>query len=526
MGERKRHAAVFDIRWIRDHPNAFDAGLRKRGIAPGGDVKFSADLIALDEKRRQVITRLQEAQARRNAASKEIGKAKAAKDEVKATALMAEVNALKDTLAKGEDEQKAADEALRAALSVIPNLPLDDVPAGKDEHDNKEVRRGGEPPKLAGLNKALQHFEIGERLGLMDFETAAKLSGARFVVLKGMLARLERALAAFMLDIHTAPEEGGIGGYTEIAPPLMVRDEVMYGTAQLPKFEDDQFKTEIFKLEQILLLARQSGHDLFATRMRAIMSSGKVGLLAALLKEGEEGFHKRFNAVWEDAAAKIQGEVDAEARRKASELVGDNRRWLIPTAEVPLTNLVRDKITDESELPIRVTAYTPCFRAEAGAAGKDTRGMIRQHQFSKVELVSITTPEQAMAEHERMTACAEEVLKRLGLAYRTMLLCTGDMGFAARKTYDIEVWLPGQNTYREISSCSVCGDFQARRMNARYRSKGGKGTEFVHTLNGSGLAVGRTLIAILENYQQADGSVAIPDALVPYMGGAAKIEKL
>ena len=473
---------MFDIKWIRENPEAFDAGLKRRGIAPGGDVKFAAKLITLDEGRRKVITRLQEAQARRNAASKEIGKAKAAKDEAKAQALMAEVAALKDELAKGEEEQKARDKELHDALSVIPNLPLEEVPDGKDEHDNKEVRRVGEPPKLAGINKPLQHFEIGERLGLMDFETAAKLSGARFVVLKGALARLERALAAFMLDIHTAPEKDGIGGYTEIAPPMMVRSDVMYGTGQLPKFTYDQFlSSRVDDLEK--------------------WESNRPQTLAP-------------NATEEQKTEALQ----------SIQLALQNREWmwLIPTAEVPLTNLVRESIRDESELPIRVTAYTPCFRAEAGAAGKDTRGMIRQHQFSKVELVSITTPEQAMAEHERMTACAEEVLKRLGLAYRTMLLCAGDMGFASRKTYDIEVWLPGQNTYREISSCSVCGDFQARRMEARFRRAGGK-PEYVHTLNGSGLAVGRTLIAILENYQQADGSVAIPDALVPYMGGVRRL---
>jgi seryl-tRNA synthetase len=482
---------VHDIKWIRENAEAFDAGLRKRGIAPGGEVSFSGGLIALDEARRKVITRLQEAQARRNAASKEIGKAKGAKDEAKAAALMAEVNALKDMLAKGEDEQRAADKALTDALSVIPNLPLDDVPEGKDEHGNKEVRRVGTPPKLAWTNQPLQHFEIGERLGLMDFETAAKLSGARFVVLKGMMARLERALAAFMLDLHTAPEKDGVGGYTEIVPPYLVRDDVMYGTAQLPKFADDQF------LATRTITRQEMMHD--------------------ALKYASDA----------DQEAYRQGKIDLTTLvdRTFERAPFKEDYWLIPTAEVPLTNLVREKITDEAELPIRVTAYSPCFRAEAGAAGKDTRGMIRQHQFSKVELVSITTPEQAKVEHERMTACAEEVLKRLGLAYRTMLLCTGDMGFAARKTYDIEVWLPGQNTYREISSCSVCGDFQARRMNARYRPKGGKGTEFVHTLNGSGLAVGRTLIAILENYQQADGAVAIPDALVPYMGGLKKIEK-
>jgi len=493
---------MFDIRWIRENTAAFDAGLKRRGIAPGGDVKFSKELLEIDDARRRVITELQEVQARRNAVSKDVGKAKAAKvapearTEIDATVqkLMAEVAALKDELEKGEKEQKARDEELRAALAVIPNIPLDEVPEGADEKGNKEVRKIGTPPALGGMNKPRQHFEIGEALGLMDFETAAKLSGARFVVLKGMLARLERALGAFMLDLHTAPEKNGIGGYTEIAPPLMVRDEVMYGTAQLPKFKEDQFQA-----------SRVLDVEVWHSNVAPPLPSDATG---------------------EQIGAVLEGINIALKNRDPF--------WLIPTAEVPLTNLVREKITDEAELPIRVTAFTPCFRAEAGAAGKDTRGMIRQHQFSKVELVSITTPEQAQAEHERMTACAEEVLKRLGLAYRTMLLCTGDMGFASQKTYDIEVWLPGQGTYREISSCSVCGDFQARRMNARYRPKGGKdpgsgsgaGTRFVHTLNGSGLAVGRTLIAILENYQETDGSVSLPDVLVPYMGGIKKIEKV
>ncbi|MGE0850917.1 MAG: serine--tRNA ligase [Hyphomicrobiaceae bacterium] len=478
---------MFDIKWIRDNPQALDAGLRRRGIEPGGDVKFSAELIALDEVRRKVVTRLQEAQARRNAASKEIGKAKGAKDEAKAAALMAEVAALKDQLESGEKEQRAADQALSDALSVIPNIPRDGVPDGKDETGNKEVRRVGEPPKLGGINKPRQHYEIGEALGLMDFETAAKLSGSRFVVLKGQLARLERALAQFMLDVHTAPEANGIGGYTEIVPPYLVRNEVMYGTAQLPKFAEDQFQTRRRKGEADLKAAKEKWLD----RLEAAREESFGSLYDALLEEQEQ--HADL--------------------------------WLIPTAEVPLTNLVRESIREEAELPIRVTAYSPCFRAEAGAAGKDTRGMIRQHQFSKVELVSVATPDKSLEEHERMTACAEEVLKRLGLAYRTMLLCTGDMGFASQKTYDIEVWLPGQNTYREISSCSVCGDFQARRMDARYRPKDGGRPEFVHTLNGSGLAVGRTLIAILENYQQQDGSVAIPDKLVPYMGGLTRIAK-
>ena len=424
---------MFDIKWIRENPETFDRGLVKRGLEP-----LSAKLMALDEDRRKTLARLQDAQSRRNAASKEIGKAKAAKDEARAQALMAEVADLKETIQGGEAEAKEIEARLNAELAQIPNLPLDDVPVGPDETANVEVRRVGEPPTFDFAPK--QHFEIGEALGLMDFETAAKLSGARFVVLKGALARLERALAAFMLDLHTTEF-----GYTEANPPLLVRDDAAFGTGNLPKFAEDLFQTT-------------------------------------------NGF------------------------------------WLIPTAEVSLTNFVREEILDETQLPLRFTAWTPCFRSEAGAAGKDTRGMIRQHQFSKVELVSITTPEQSLAEHERMTACAEEVLKRLGLAYRTMLLSTGDMGFASQKTYDIEVWLPGQNTYREISSCSVCGDFQARRMNARYRPKDGK-PEFVHTLNGSGLAVGRTLVAVLENYQQPDGSVIVPEVLRPYMRGLERITR-
>jgi seryl-tRNA synthetase len=429
---------MFDIRAIRDNPAAFDAGLAKRGLAP-----LSAGLIAKDEELRAIKTRLQEAQARRNAASKEIGKAKASKDEALAATLMAEVAALKDQLQSGEDNQRELETALERELAVLPNIPLADVPEGKDETANVEVRRWGDPSSVpaASLNKPKQHFELGEALGLMDFEAAARMSGARFVVLKGQLARLERALAMFMLDIHT-----GEFGYTECQVPLLVRDPAMYGTGQLPKFEEDLF-----------------------------------------------------------------------------EISGENRLWLIPTAEVSLTNLAREQIIDEAALPQRYTAWSPCFRSEAGAAGRDTRGMIRQHQFSKVELVSITTPATSLAEHERMTNCAETILKRLGLPHRTIVLCTGDMGFSAQKTYDIEVWLPGQDAYREISSCSVCGDFQARRMGARFRPAGGKGTEFVHTLNGSGLAVGRTLIAILENYQQADGSVLIPEPLRPYMGGGERI---
>jgi len=423
---------VFDIKWIRDNADAFDAALKRRGLAP-----LAAVLVALDDKRRATLTALQDAQSRRNAASKEIGKAKGAKDEATATRLMAEVADLKDIIAKGEDDERKLDAEIKTALDVIPNLPRADVPDGADETGNVEVRRVGTPARFDFAPK--QHFEIGEALGLMDFEAAQKISGARFVVLKGALARLERALASFMLDLHTSEF-----GYTEINPPILVKDQAAYGTAQLPKFAEDLFKTT-------------------------------------------------------------------------------NDFWLLPTAEISLTNLVREQIIDEAQLPMRVTAWTPCFRSEAGAAGKDTRGMIRQHQFSKVELVSITTPETSLDEHERMTSCAEEVLKRLGLPFRTIVLCTGDMGFASQKTYDIEVWLPGQDTYREISSCSVCGDFQARRMDARYRPKDGGKPVYVHTLNGSGLAVGRTLIAVLENYQQADGTVIIPDALRPYMGGLTKI---
>ncbi len=516
---------MFDIKWIRDNAEAFDAGLRKRGIAPGGEVKLAAELTRLDEERRKVITRLQEVQARRNAASKEIGKAKAAKDEATAQKLMAEVTALKDALAKGEEEQKARDKELHEALSVIPNLPLDDVPVGKDEHDNKLVRSLGEPRAFDFAPK--QHFEIGEALGLMDFETAAKLSGARFVVLKGALARLERALGAFMLDLHTGSATNAygrqLGGYTEVNPPLLVRDDVMFGTAQLPKFRVDQYRglSGESDLEDAVrdFAAVAEESDKVANEYVEVIN---VLNLSELDEETWTDIREFLRRTAESESG-LKGDLRTIARAILNQ--SSDRRWMIPTAEVPLTNMVRESILDEAKLPIRVTAYTPCFRAEAGAAGKDVRGMIRQHQFSKVELVSITTPEQSLAEHERMTACAEEVLVRLGLPYRTMLLCTGDMGFASRKTYDIEVWLPGQNAYREISSCSVCGDFQARRMNARYRPKGAKDTRFVHTLNGSGLAVGRTLIAILENYQHADGSVTIPEVLVPYMGGMKRIEK-
>ncbi|CAO3378822.1 serine--tRNA ligase [Azospirillum argentinense] len=419
---------MHDLRAIRENPESFDRGLARRGLEA-----MSPAVLDIDSRRRAAQTQLQEMQARRNEAAKEIGLAK--REGRDAQPLMDEMAQLKERLPQVEEEEKALGAELDGLLASIPNLPADDVPEGPDESANVEIRRWGEPTAIAN---AKQHFELGEALGLMDFEAASRMSGARFTVLKGGLARLERALADFMLDIHT-----GEHGYTEIAPPLMVRDNALFGTGQLPKFEEDLFRT------------------------------------------------------------------------------GDH--YLIPTSEVPLTNLVNDQIVATEELPYRYTALTPCFRAEAGSAGRDTRGMIRQHQFWKVEMVSVTAPDQSEAEHQRMTQCAETILQRLGLPYRVVTLCTGDMGFSARKTFDIEVWLPGQNMYREISSCSNCGDFQARRMKARCRPKGEKQTQFVHTLNGSGVAVGRCLIAVLENYQQPDGSILVPEALRPYMRGLERI---
>ena len=419
---------MHDIKSIRQNPEAFDAGLARRGLAPQ-----SAQILQVDEERRKLQTKMQEAQSERNKAAKEIGLAKAKGDEARFKELMESQTRTRDIEKAMEDTMAKKDAELTELLSSIPNLPAADVPQGTDEHGNKEVRVVGSKPVMDFAPKL--HDDLGVALGLMDFDGAAKLSGARFVVLKGALARMERALASFMLDMHTTEF-----GYTEHVPPFLVRDAAAYGTGQLPKFAEDLFKTT-------------------------------------------------------------------------------NDFWLIPTAEVPLTNLSADSILDEEKLPLRLTAYTPCFRSEAGAAGKDTRGMIRQHQFSKVELVSIAHPDKSQEEHERMTGAAEEILKRLGLCYRVMLLCTGDMGFCSQKTYDLEVWMPGQNAFREISSCSNCGDFQARRMKARFKAKGAKETQFVHTLNGSGLAIGRTMVAILENYQNADGSITVPPALRPYMGG-------
>jgi seryl-tRNA synthetase len=424
---------MHDIRAIRETPELYEQAWAAKGSS--GAV---ATILELDGKLRAAQHALQTAQAERNDASKKIGAAKAAKDETLAQSLMAQVETLKNTLETQGAVERESGEALRDLLAGLPNLPAADVPPGKDEAENVEVRRWGTPFAIA---EAKDHSTLGEALGLLDFEAAARMSGARFTVLKGPLARLERALGQFMLDFQTQEH-----GYTEVSPPLLVRDEAMFGTGQLPKFADDLFHTT-------------------------------------------------------------------------------DGRWMIPTAEVSLTNLVRDQITPEEGLPLRLTALTPCFRSEAGASGRDTRGMIRQHQFYKVELVSITTPDQSEAEHERMVSCAEAVLKRLELPFRTMLLCAGDMGFSARKTYDLEVWLPSEGRYREISSCSNCGDFQARRMDARTKAAGEKGTRFVHTLNGSGLAVGRTLVALMENYQNEDGSLSIPQALQPYMPGVTRIER-
>ncbi|SDU12423.1 serine--tRNA ligase [Stappia sp. ES.058] len=426
---------MFDIKWIRDNAAIFDAAMAQRGLPPQ-----AAELIALDDARRAHVASLQDAQERRNAASKEIGKAKASGDDAGAQALIEEVAQIKQIIHEGEEAERTLTAKVVDALSVLPNIPLDDVPEGADERANVEVRRVGSPRAFDFAPR--EHFEVGAAEAGMSFERAARMSGARFVLLQGQMARLERALGQFMIDLQTTRN-----GYMEVSPPLLVRDEALYGTSQLPKFSEDLFKTT-------------------------------------------EG------------------------------------RWLIPTAEVPLTNMVAGETLSEVDLPMRVTALTPCFRSEAGSAGRDVRGILRQHQFWKCELVSVTTPETSLDELERMTGCAEEILERLGLAYRVMMLSAGDMGFGARKTYDIEVWLPGQNAYREISSCSVCGDFQARRMNARYRPEGEKGLRFVHTLNGSGIAVGRALIAVVETYQNSDGSITIPEVLRPYMGGIETIEAL
>ncbi len=515
---------MLDIKWIRENPQALDAALKRRNAEPLAD-----GVVKLDAARRASLTKLQEAQERRNAASKEIGKAMGAKDMALADGLKAEVAALKDSMTALEAEEKKLAAELDAILAAIPNVPLglNEVPDGKDENDNRELRRIGEPRKFDFA--PVEHFDLGEKLGMMDFDAAAKMSGARFVVLKGQLARLERALAQFMLDLHT-----DVHGYEEVSPPLMVRDEALFGTGQLPKFEGDLFRSTTTLLDRLLevgnsavhwkqMLSDENSHLLqYEKAIPNYVADPKASLITSVDPA-------KMAAMSRIKITKLQKNLEyCEAEQISLLKTGGSaasKLYLIPTAEVSLTNLVREEILDEKRLPMRLTAGTHCFRSEAGSAGRDTRGMIRQHQFFKVELVSITTPEQSSEEHERMTKCAESVLEKLGLPFRTMVLCTGDMGFGAQKTHDIEVWLPGQGRYREISSCSVCGDFQARRMNARYRPEGEKGTRFVHTLNGSGVAVGRALVAVLENYQNEDGTVTVPDVLVPYMGGLRVIGK-
>ncbi len=457
---------MHDIAFIRENPEAFDAAMAKRGLE-----SVSARIVGLDAERREAMTQVQQAQSRRNEASKAIGQAMAQGDRDRAEALKAEVTGIKDAMPVWEEAERKSGDELDALVAALPNLPAEDVPEGADESENIEIAKWGELRSFDFEPK--EHADLGPALG-MDFETGVAISGARFTFLRGGMARLHRALGQFMLDRQTREN-----GYTECAPPLLVRDEALFGTGQLPKFAEDQFAT-------------YRSYEYLAEQLEQNVSDG------ASIREV------------------LRAAIAAEDQR---------RLWLIPTAEVSLTNAVREQILDAEALPLRMTALTPCFRSEAGAAGRDTRGFIRQHQFEKVELVSITRPEDSEAEHERMTAAAEGVLQALNLPYRKMLLCTGDMGFTARKTYDLEVWLPGQGAYREISSCSNCGDFQARRMGARYRPEGEKKTAFVHTLNGSGLAVGRTLVAVLENYQNADGSVTVPEVLVSYMGGVSKLEQ-
>jgi seryl-tRNA synthetase len=523
---------MHDLKWIRENPSEFDRLLSRRNLDDETRRRFSsANIISIDERRRAIVRVHEGALTRRKALSKENEAARRNKDEATIKRLTDEVLELKTTISTTEKEEKDAANELRNLLAGIPNLPLDDVPAGADEHSNVRRHVFGDKRNYAFTPKP--HDDLGGALGFMDFEAAAKLSGARFVVLKKGLARLERAIGQFMLDLHTNEH-----GYTEINPPLLVRDDVMFGTGQLPKFENDQYYGTSIRPSNPtsatlneLVAAKQwfakIANKHFSTQQEVINAIEKLYV------------SKLDRSLWNDVKAFIRRAVDAGqgfrsdletivgAVRQQHDAILAERRWLIPTAEVPLTNLVRESIVDEKELPMRLTALTPCFRAEAGAAGRDTRGMIRQHQFTKVELVSITTPETSRDEHERMLACAEEVLRQLDLHYRVMTLCAGDMGFAAQKTYDIEVWMPGQGeggAFREISSCSVCGEFQARRMDARYRGPDGK-PRFVHTLNGSGTAVGRALIAVMETYQQEDGSIAVPDVLQPYMGGVKVIAR-
>lgn len=495
---------MHDIRAIRENAQAYAAALSRRPSVDGASEV--AAILKLDEQVRAAILKKQEAETARNAKSKEIGKAKAAKDEALAASLMADVAAAKVTIETAGAEEAEAMKARDDLLARLPNVPHASVPEGADETGNKEVRRHGDPRKFNYQPK--DHADIGEKLGMMDFEAAARMSGARFVVLRGQLARMERALAAFMLDVQT-----GENGYVEHAAPLLVKDHAMFGTGQLPKFEEDLFKTKLdltteerLAAEREFIVARVAQAELRSAYKQLLEPDSFSENEAVLTPEGA-------------AHAIVQLEASLKFFGELTPRLGKVDRYLIPTAEVSLTNIYREQIVDGAALPSRMTAATPCFRSEAGSAGRDTKGMIRMHQFIKVELVSITKPEDSEAEHERMTKCAEGILERLELPYRTVLLCTGDMGFGAVKTYDLEVWLPSQNTYREISSCSNCGDFQARRMDAKFRRAQGEKPEFVHTLNGSGLAVGRTLVAILENYQREDGKVDVPKALVPYMGG-------
>jgi seryl-tRNA synthetase len=509
---------MHDIKSIRENPRAFDAALKRRGL------DSIADHINSIEGRRLAIIRVLESwRARRKVASEKIHQAMKARDESEAQKLKEEVAECKASIATLEREQREVDQEIETALAEIPNLPLEDVPDGVDEQGNVQRHVFGAVRNYAFVPKS--HDDLGTSLGFMDFEAAAKLSGARFVVLKKGLARLERAIGQFMLDLHTNEH-----GYTEVNPPLLVKRGTMFGTAQLPKFESDQYyATSLapYKPNAALVAAAIDG---FADSSLA-HTKAEVEVLNVIKELEDSDFLRSKSEIVNFIERTIEMSTgyghDLLRISEAYSSIAENRHWLIPTAEVPLTNLVRESILDEKELPMRLTALTPCFRAEAGAAGRDTRGMIRQHQFTKVELVSITTPENSKDEHERMLSCAEEVLRRLDLHYRVMTLCAGDMGFAAQKTYDIEVWMPGQGeggAYREISSCSVCGDFQARRMDARYRGPDGK-PRFVHTLNGSGTAVGRALIAVMETYQQEDGSIAVPAVLQPYMGGLKVIEK-
>ena len=495
---------MHDIKALRETPETYIKGWQARGRDTAqSDVDLAIDL---DLKLRAAQTAFQTAQSRRNDASKQIGQAKAQKDEAKAQALMAEVETLKATINEAQEQERVLSEHLKDHLSALPNLPFEDVPMGADESENQVIRTHGAPNILAFVPK--DHADLGEALKMMDFEAAAKMSGSRFVVLKGQLARLERAIGQYMLDVQT-----GEHGYLEVNPPILVKDRAMFGTGQLPKFRADLFVTTLSFSDWVEYFNEEGFDDRFKIYVDQWEKEN-----GAIIYD-ENGYSEVISAISERCRIEYEEEFYTAAENSG---VATSRRWLIPTAEVSLTNLVREAITSEEELPLRLTALTNCFRAEAGSAGRDTKGMIRQHQFQKVELVSITTPEQSNDEHERMTNCAEAILKKLELSFRTQLLCTGDMGFGARKTYDLEVWLPSQNTYREISSCSNCGDFQARRMEARSKAGSDK-PRFVHTLNGSGLAVGRTLVAIMENYQDEGGRIAIPTVLQPYMGGLTHI---